>query len=194
MQTRSITAPIVNSNFGRYISKKSKAVHQKVLDILPSHDFKSKTYTDNMGKISDKLSSAEQRLILGATALMFQPFIDLNNKKVDNETRKVSVARTISKIVVGTATGYFIRKGCIKGIAAFSKAPGEGVSKLRTIFTPKNITDVTSREFAQYRNAFGTVAALVTMMFTNFLVDAPLTKFFTNLLVSKSGGKNETSK
>ena len=45
---------------------------------------------------------------------MSQPFIDASNKNVDEKTRKVSVARTIAKIIAGTLTGYFVRKGCIK--------------------------------------------------------------------------------
>lgn len=52
-------------------------------------------------KIGEKINSPEQRLILGATALATQPFIDLNNKKADKETRAVSVARTIGKIIAG---------------------------------------------------------------------------------------------
>ena len=46
-------------------------------------------------RIGEVINSPHQRLILGATALATQPFIDLNNKKADKETRAVSVARTI---------------------------------------------------------------------------------------------------
>ena len=34
-------------------------------------------------RIGEIINSPEQRLILGATALATQPFIDLNNKKAD---------------------------------------------------------------------------------------------------------------
>ena len=116
-------------------------------------------------------------------------FIDYNNKDVDEKTRKVSVARTIAKIIAGTLTGFAIRYGCIKGIKALSQIPAKGVPKWKTIFTPKGIKDNTTEAFAQYRNAMGTVVALVIMMFTNFLIDAPLTKFLTNFFVKKQGGE-----
>lgn len=120
---------------------------------------------------------------------MTQPFIDANNKSVDEKTRKVSVARTIAKILAGTLTGYFIRKGCIKGIKALSQIPGPNVPKYKSLFTPKGITDNTTDAFKQYRNAMGTVVALLVMMVTNFAIDAPLTKFLTNALVKKQEDK-----
>ena len=55
--------------------------------------------------IGKRINSPEQRLIQGATALAMQPFIDFQNKKADEETRAVSVARTLGKIIAGTAVG-----------------------------------------------------------------------------------------
>ena len=49
------------------------------------------------------LHAPEQRLLLGATALATQPFIDMHNKNVDKETRMMSVARTIAKIIATKA-------------------------------------------------------------------------------------------
>lgn len=168
-----------------YRNAKSKA-----LDLLPNAEYSSEKVIDGIKKTGEKISSAEQRLILGASALMSQPFTDSHNRNVDEETRKVSVARTIAKIIAGTTTGYLIRKGCIKGIKALSQIPAEGVSDIKTIFTPKGIKDNTTDSFVQYRNAMGTVVALVVMMFTNFIIDAPLTKFLTNHLVKKQDDKN----
>lgn len=142
-----------------------------------------------INKAGEKISSAEQRLILGASALMSQPFIDAHNKNVDEKTRKVSVARTIAKIIAGTTTGFLIRKGCIKAIDAMSKPVGKNVPKWKTLFTPKNITKTNTDAFKQYRNAMGTIVALVVMMFTNFLIDAPLTRFLTNKFVKKQEEK-----
>ena len=165
------------------ISGSLRSAKQRAMNAVPNMELSGNTNWIN--KAGEKISSAEQRLILGASALMSQPFIDANNKRVDEKTRKVSVARTIAKIVAGTFTGYFIRKGCIKGIKALSQVEGKNVSKWKSIFTPKNIKDNTTDAFLQYRNAMGTVVALVVMMFTNFLIDAPLTKFLTNALVKK---------
>lgn len=162
---------------------------QHMLNGFPNVEYTSTKTQKFIKSTGENISSAEQRLILGASALMSQPFIDSRNKNVDETTRKVSVARTIAKIIAGTVTGYTIRKGCIKGIKALSEIPSDGVSKFRTIFTPKGVTDNTTEAFSQYRNAMGTVIALVVMMFTNFAIDAPLTKFLTNVLIKKQEDK-----
>lgn len=165
-------------------------VQQSMLDILPNSEY-SNPYTINfIKKVGEKVSSAEQRLILGATALITQPIIDANNKRVDEKTRKVSVARTIAKIIAGTLTGFAIRKGCIKGIDALSKIPAPNVPKWRTIFTPEHINDNTTEKFTQYKNAMGTIVALVTMTFTNFAIDAPLTRYLTNKIIQKQENKS----
>jgi len=163
---------------------------QRVIDCFPSVVYSKPSTVNGIKKTGEKISSAEQRLILGASALMSQPFIDAHNRSVDEKTRKVSVARTIAKIIAGTTTGFLIRKGCIKAIKAFSKLEGKNVSKIKTFFTPKGVKDVNSEAFAQYRNAMGTIVALVVMMFTNFAIDAPLTRFLTNRLVKKQEDKN----
>ena len=147
--------------------------------------------------IGKHISSPENRLILGVTALMSQPFIDAANKKVDDETRRVSICRTIAKIIAGTSTGVTIRYLCIKGIDACSKNPATlsntaKLKKLRSLFYPT--LKHSAEEFAQYKNALGTLLALGVMVFTNFLIDAPLTKALTNVFMKKKGAENEQSK
>lgn len=180
---------ITDTSLYRRAANTCRNVKARGLALFPNAEYSNEGVINGIKKTGEKISSAEQRLILGASALMSQPFIDGRNRNVDEETRKVSVARTISKIIAGTLTGYFIRKGCIKGIKALSHVPAEGVPKWKTIFTPKGIKDNTTDAFMQYRNAIGTVAALVVMMFTNFLIDAPLTRALTNLLVKKHDDK-----
>ena len=135
--------------------------------------------------IGKNISSPENRLILGVTALMSQPFIDLHNRKVDEETRKVSAARTVAKIIAGTLTGVLVRKGCIKAIDAFSKLPSQLSSttkypRLRTLFTPDSAIAGVMTDLTHYKNALGTIISLFVMTITNFAIDAPLTKFLTN--------------
>lgn len=170
------------------VARFTRSVKQHGLDLLPVTECANSKLIDKINYIGKNFSSDKQRLALGLTALFTQPFIDARNKSVDEKTRKVSVARTLAKIIAGTLTGFAIRYGCIKGIKALSQIPGKGVPKWKTIFTPKGIKDNTTEAFAQYRNAMGTVVALVVMMFTNFLIDAPLTKFLTNFFVKKQGG------
>jgi len=167
---------------------------QRVLNWFPNSVCTGKKSVNFIKSTGENISSAEQRLILGASALMSQPFIDSRNKNVDEKTRKVSVARTIAKIVAGTTTGFLIRKGCIKGIKALSQPNKAGIPRYKTFFTPLGIKDTTTDAFMQYRNAMGTIVALVVMMFTNFIIDAPLTRFLTNALVKKQEDKDGIAK
>ena len=166
------------------------SVKQTVLNAIPNYECNNSATVDLIKKTGEKVSSAEQRLILGASALISQPFIDSHNKHVNEKTREVSVARTIAKIIAGTTTGFLIRKGCIKGIEKLSKIPADNIPWIKTIFTPAGVKDNTTEKFLQYRNAMGTIVALVAMMVTNFLIDAPLTKFLTNVLIKKQEDKN----
>lgn len=167
---------------------------QKGLDLIPSATVSNEKILKGIEYIGKNFSSDKQRLVLGVTALATQPFIDAHNKNVDEDTRKVSVARTVAKIIAGTATGFLIRYGCIKSIKAFSHIPKPGMPKYKSFLTPKGITDNTTEAFQQYRNALGTIIALGVMVFTNFLIDAPLTKFLTNYFMSKKEKTNEVQK
>ena len=148
-----------------------------------------------------KLHAPEQRAILGATALATQPFIDLKNKDVDEKTRMTSVARTIAKIVVGTIVGIAVRKIGIDFIKKFSQYDkvlnqnGTEVVKIIgkkgrdwfvPLFTGNNkifpiAPDKLDKKFNLYTKALGTFVATIAMVFTNFLVDAPLIKKATNV-------------
>lgn len=155
---------------------------------------KLQSYIEKAGK----LSTPANRLFLGATAMAIQPFIDLNNKDVDDGTRKVSCARTIAKIFVGTVTGIFVRKWCIGGMNYFTRTPedikkmkeaGKTPSKWSTAMVPSTITHEkfgeAKRLLSKHRNALGSIVALGVMLFTNFLIDAPATRILTNVIVNK---------
>ncbi|MFI3300469.1 MAG: hypothetical protein R3Y28_03520 [Candidatus Gastranaerophilales bacterium] len=184
----SISSSIASSNFARHVQKGVDTAKQTVVDSFPEITVSSEKSIENIKKFGQKISSPEQRVILGATALATQPFIDANNKRVDEKTRKVSVARTIAKILVATTTGYLTRKGCITAIKAWSQKPAKDLPKYKSMFMPNgkdlNI-DVNSDAFKQYQNAAGTIAALAVMTVTNFAIDAPLTKKLTNVFINK---------
>ena len=186
----SISSYITKSSAYQGVKKACRSIKQKGLDILPNAEYASAKINNGLEYIGKNFSSDKQRLALGLTAIVTQPVIDAHNKDVDEKTRKVSVARTISKIIAGTTTGFLIRYGCIKGIKAFSQIPKAGIPKYKSIFTPKGLKNNNTEAFEQYRNAMGTIVALVVMMFTNFLIDAPLTKFLTNHLISKQENKS----
>lgn len=175
------------------ISRAANSVTQKVMNKAPGMTVSNKKVLDSLKWIGEKVSSPQNRLILGVTALMSQPFIDLSNKKVDEETRKVSAARTVAKIIAGTLTGVAIRYGCIKAIDAFTKLPHEikpnmKFKKLRKLFVP---SDVVLENLNQYKKALGTIISIAIMVVTNFLLDAPLTKFLTNKFVDKIHEKDK---
>jgi len=170
-----------NGSLGRFANK----ARQSFYDAIKNHVVNEGG--DRFYKFAgDKISSAEVRLILGCTALMSQPFIDFHNHKQDEKTRKVSVCRTVAKIIAGTTTGFIVRKGAIKFIQACSKYPVEKFPKWRTIFTPKNILNMSERDLRNHQNDIGTWISLGVMLFTNFLIDAPLTKFLTNIFTAKA--------
>lgn len=175
------------------ISQIPRRINQGVVNIVPEMTISNEKTLKGLKWVGEKVSSPENRLILGVTALMSQPFIDLNNKKVDEDTRKVSAARTVAKIIAGTTTGVLIRSGCIHAIDAFTKLPTEitpdmKFKKLRTLFTP---SAGILKDLNQYKKSLGTILSLGVMVVTNFLLDAPLTKFLTNKFVDRINSKKE---
>ena len=172
-----ITSPFTNS---------AKSLYNK----LPSITVAKNKVINSVEYIGRKWTSPQQRVIMGATAIVTQPFIDAKNNKVNEDTRRASVAKTIAKIIVGTATGFAVRYLCIKGIKYSSRTLSEipkntkpFTKKLQTLFTPENINAANKDALEQYRNAMGTFVSLGIMLFTNFMVDAPWTKKLTNVLL-----------
>lgn len=152
---------------------------------------KSEKIQDAM-KWFGNLSTPANRFFLGATALSIQPWFDYYNRDVDKETRKISTMRTIAKIIIGTTTGIVVRDRCIKWMNKFTCSPEqiknmtEKQKKWATIMVPTNISHETfsnaARLLKKHRQALGSIVALGVMVFTNFLIDAPLTKLLTNTL------------
>ena len=179
-----------------------KRVGQFCLDLIGGKNglvtFNSEKARKAINWIGREISSPENRLILGASALMTQPFIDLHNKTISDDTKKYAVARTVAKIIVGTTTGVLIRKGCIKFIDAFTQLPGTvrpnaKFKNLRQLLLP--VTDIIDKDMLQqHKNALGSLLALAVMLFTNFLIDAPLTALGTNFITKHFGGKKNEQK
>lgn len=136
-------------------------------------------------------STPFNRGVIGLFAFATQPWIDLFNKDVDEDTRKAAFRRTCAKIVVGTATGITVRMLCIKAMEKFTRTTDElakaGLkpTKWNQALIPSNIPlkkfEDMSRFVTKHRNAMGTFAALLVMMIT----DPPLTRFMTNYFNKK---------
>ena len=193
--------PISSTPIGRAAKQFSKSVGQTVLNAMPSHIFTSERAIHTFQKIGKYITPAENRLILGLSAIFLQVGIDAMNHSVDEETRKISMARTAAKVIAGTLTGFAIRKALIKSVDAFSVLPGTlgkngkpiRRTRLNTFFSPVTKALPDSDEYQNYKNGLGNVLALIVMTFTNFAIDMPLTRFLTNKFAEKGGLNNETS-
>lgn len=165
-----------------------KRLGKRILDKIPSKELGQKA--DGVLKFaSKKISSPEQRLILGVTALVSQPFFDLYNKDVDEKTAKISMAKTLGKIIAGTLVGVSVRKGSIMAISKYTKyvqnATTATKASSKSLFTPSKMDNFTETTLKNYQNAIGTYLGLTISLVTNFLIDAPLTKYFTNFFAEK---------
>ena len=149
------------------------------------------------------MTSPHQRALQGTVALCIQPVIDYHNKKVDDDTRAVATARTIGKVFSGVLVGVIVRAGCIALMGKFAKTPdlsefnrfaGEAVGKGRKalggILAPsvETVKELMTKGkeleniYSDYRNGMGTLVGTLVGIFTNVLIDVPITKWMTDKL------------
>ena len=151
---------------------------------IPSIRVNDRVVYDKLGKIAAKISApGENRLILGGTALLMQPIIDLTNKRVDEETRGISFCRTLGKIIAGTSVGFAVRKTCDTIVRRYTEPflKNGAVNPNYGRFIVPRIADLKDLDrIRNYGIVSGTLLALGVMVGTNFLLDAPLTQFLTN--------------
>lgn len=172
-------------------------LHEKMQKTSANPSFQGKNLI-TLGNTGEKTfnwlgskSTPFNRGVIGLFAFATQPWIDLFNKDVDEDTRKAAFRRTCAKIVVGTATGITVRMLCIKAMEKFTRTTDElakaGLkpTKWNQALIPSNIPlkkfEDMSRFVSKHRNAMGTFAALLVMMIT----DPPLTRFMTNYFNKK---------
>ena len=168
---------------------------QKGIDMFPVKTADgSENAMRRRSRIDDEISKpAQNRGILGATALITQPVIDACNHKVDKETRQVSVNRTIAKILAGTLVGMFVVRGPVyKAVVKMTDI--KGAKRIdRALIPKKYMSEMAQNEkfLRNYRSALSMSIALLAMCITNFFLDAPLTTFLTNIFNEKTGGKHD---
>ena len=165
-------------------------IKQSIIDVIPSATFKDGGKRVENWKGIDELMSrpAENRLIMGATALLTQPAIDYYNHRVDEETRRVSRNRTVAKIVAGTGVGILVRGFCYNVVSKMTDIESE--SKLSKSLIPKKYLEeaIANPKFLKnYRSALSMGVAILAMCVTNFVLDAPITVFLTNKLNARNG-------
>lgn len=175
----------------------SSSWYDKFFEKIPNKEIKNIAKYNKTGAM---LASPHwNRAAIGLAAIASQPWMDYFNPKVDRETAKASSLRTVAKILVCTSVGFTVRGLSYKLVEKFAHGtPQEG----STILTPKSILQETNKKLRDsklkiHKNAFSTVTALSIMLFTNFLLDAPLTSKLSNKflkmanLENKVGGSNE---
>lgn len=165
-------------------------ITDKIVSKIPVRKFDGGRGEKIIHWFGENISTPENRLIIGVSALMSQPFIDLYNKDVDEKTRIVSCARTIAKIVAGTILGVTIRGGFIKLTQRYSKLGEVGAKKINKLFTPPSAPKEMTYSYKQYQNAMGMLLAVGAMILTSFALEGLSTKYLTNVLMKKFLGKD----
>ena len=144
-------------------------------------------------KVADWISRpAPNRLIMGGTAYLTQPYIDGHNKHVNETTRDISKDRTRAKVIVGTLAGIGVRQPCYNLVEAMTRPDGN--KKYSKWLIPKNKLQGLkegSLFLKNYRTASATTLSLGVMVFSNFAVDAPFTALLTNKFIAGTKSKDQ---
>lgn len=187
-----------------FIIKGYNNLLDKIVGILPNKVVEKDKQIAKIKKMGG-WTTPQNRFFMGITALAIQPWIDLNNKDTDDDTRKISACRTTAKIIAGTLTGVLIRFGCIELIKSCTQTDPKELEKIKSPFI-KNIatslipSNMSPEQFGKiqrlvknHRNAIGSIIALGVMLFTNFALDVPITKFLTNVFKNKFVNNNQVN-
>ena len=170
------------------------SVYKKFFKKLPNKDIVN---SDAYNAVGQALASPHiNRLAVGIAALSTQPWIDLYNPKVDKDTAKASMYRTLAKVIACTGVGFIVRGASYKLVEKYANASEKLGS---TLLTPQAILKETSPELREsmlklHRNALSTVLALSVMVFTNVLLDAPLTTMLANKFIASDKSLSNNKK
>lgn len=146
------------------------------------------------------IKSPEQRFVTGVTAFALQPLIDLHNKRVDDDTKTLAVSKSLAKGIAGTTSGVMVRKACIDFCNNHSLNgnfldPMKNVTRKAINECKKQFPDAIENNrlkisyLNKYSNFIGNIMAIMVLLATNFLWDAPVTKRLTNVFYKFFTGK-----
>lgn len=169
-------------------------ISQRLFDLIPNTTLRNKNLLHGLYKTGDILGRPMQnRLIMGATAIVSQPFIDRHNKRVDEDTAKASMNRTIGKIIAGTTVGCIVR-GCVYELIKRCTDMNISTDNWNNLLTPRSSHKVPQtmlqNMMRNYKTVLATLLAFGVMLFTNVLIDMPFTNAISNFLNKKSKNKN----
>ena len=169
------------------------SISRKLFDLIPNISIKNKNRLKILNKAGDIMGRPmPNRLIMGATAIVSQPYIDEHNRRVDKDTARTARNRTIGKIVAGTAVGCVVRELIFKLINSCTNED-ISVDRWNNVLTPRNTTTVRPsmlpNRLRNYRTALSTIVAMVVMVGTNIAFDLPLTNKISNALNARDAKK-----
>ncbi|MBQ3101444.1 hypothetical protein IJC60_00400 [bacterium] len=129
-------------------------------------------------RLPEVISTPQQRMLVGGSALILHPIIDLNNKKVDKRTRETSASRSMSRAIIGTISGIAVRSLCNNAGDKLSKSKNPALA----IDALKNAD---SAQLKRYGVVLGSILSLLALSVTNFIFDVPLINKYQNLINEK---------
>lgn len=167
-------------------------IRRRLFDLIPNMTVNGGSKVNNWGVILSRPDV--NRGIMGVTALLTQPYIDYHNHKVDQETASVATCRTIAKIIAGTTVGCAVRSACYYLVNACTSASPKAPKWKRWLMPNPNVERYIRRRnvdwFKNYKNTLATIIGLSAMLFTNVLLDVPLTTYLSKKLLKKHEEKN----
>lgn len=172
------------------------SVKRRIFDMIPNITIKDTPALSNLGSFINRPDV--NRLIMGATAILTQPFIDKHNPDVDKETAEASMCRTIGKIVAGTTVGCIVRSGIYYLMDACTSLDPNALNWKKLLMPTPHMQRLVSTNngnwYKNYKNVLATSLGLIVMLGTNVLLDVPLTKYISTKVANWRKSKQETGK
>lgn len=161
-------------------------ISQRLFDLFPNIGIRNDDVLKKLNRVGDIMGRPMQnRLIMGGTAILSQPYIDEHNKRVDKDTARAARNRTIGKIIAGTTVGCIVRLGVYK-LVSMTTDKDISVDRWDNALTPRSSSKLpahlSKNRMRNYRTALATILASIVMLSTNVLFDMPLTNKISNFL------------
>ena len=161
-------------------------ISQRLFDLFPNIGIRNDDVLKKLNRVGDIMGRPMQnRLIMGGTAILSQPYIDEHNKRVDKDTARAARNRTIGKILAGTTVGCIVRWGVYK-LVGMTTNKDISVDRWDNALTPRGSSKLpahlSKNRMRNYRTGLATILVGIVMLGTNIIFDMPLTNKISNFL------------
>lgn len=168
-------------------------IKRRIFDMLPNMTVKDRPFLNNLGNFINRPDV--NRFIMGATAIVTQPYIDKHNPNVDKETAETSMFRTIGKIVAGTTVGCIVRSSIYYLINACTSKQANAPKWKKWLMPTERMQRLLSAHnmdwFKSYKNVLSTSLGLAAMLVTNVACDVPLTSYISKKLIDWNKSRHQ---